>query len=192
METPWGTSCKRRTGILLSLVRLASAEGQSPVAHAPVQSLPPGLRRLKSRVCCAEVVLSSTGTYQVVNSQSNPGAHVTLQCIDTRTTPFIINFNGNTFQLTVRHQTAALPSVPLVLLLDSVMHVPHPRCSVQDAVTSAFVLSYCTNVELYGGTWEYIKPQRPVAQGTITAINGATDTWTVQVLYQDACSWHGL
>ena len=43
-------------------------------------------------------------------------------------------------------------------------------------------IAYCTNVELYGGTFAYTIPQRPIAQGTITAINSATDTWTVQVL----------
>ena len=42
-------------------------------------------------------------------------------------------------------------------------------------------MSYCTNTVINGGTFAYINSQRPVAQGTITAINQATGQWTVQV-----------
>ena len=128
-------------------------------------------------VRCTGLVLSAAGTYQLSNAQSNPGSHITLLC-GSRNTPFTVNFARTTFLLTVRpptHIRAVHPASnsTAACALD-------PCGPVQNAILPGLTLSYCTNVVVNGGTFAFTLPQRPVAQGTITAINPATATWTVQ------------
>ena len=73
METPSKLACNTAPATLLSPVRLASCCGTRPPEQhmLPVAStsLPPLIPALNAYVCHAEVVLSSPGTYQLVNAQ---------------------------------------------------------------------------------------------------------------------------